>query len=64
LSVVRAIVPIVASSVLAGLQPLRGIGITASEIRASLARGLRLPSELDWLELEQLQAIEAGVAHT
>ncbi len=59
---VRAIVPIVASSVLAGLQPLRGIGVTASEIRASLANGLRLPLELDWVEQEQLQGIEAGVA--
>ena len=50
LLLVRAMVPLVASSVLADLQPLRGIGVTAREIRASLKPGLRLPEEVAWLE--------------
>jgi hypothetical protein len=50
LSIVRTLVPLVASAVLAGMQPLRGIGVTGKEIRASLGRGLRIPSELNWLE--------------
>lgn len=64
LALVRALVPFVASSVLAGMQPLRGIGVTAREIRASLAHGLRMPSELGWLEQATLQPIAAGVAPT
>lgn len=47
---VRALVPIVASSVFAGLQPLAQIGVTPREIRAALERGLRMPDEVDWLE--------------
>ncbi len=62
--IVQALVPIVASSVLFGLQPLRGIGITAGEIRASLRDGLEIPSEIDWLEQESLQRQGAEMAPT
>jgi hypothetical protein len=64
LAIVRALVPLVASSVLAGMQELRGIGVTAREIRASLAQGLRIPSELAWLEQEVLQPLAGSVAPT
>jgi hypothetical protein len=46
---VRALVPLVARATLRDLPQLRALGCTAQRILATLAQGVEIPPELDWL---------------